>query len=538
MVKRQHLLFSLQRKRIRASWNKFNLYNALTWSKGLRKGTLYQQKWTAKAETRAYHGEKLTEAKFRNHFDGRLNAVAPLQSAAAREKSPATPFALQTYACLEKRLDTALFRSMFASSPRQAAQFIRYGKVKVNGVTIKHPGYLLKAGDVFSCDPERVLQAVGRQKPSIKESVECANRQIRRYNRYLKKCKRYPEYMFRARERFRNRHPWLVKKDRENAANKIAATNTAILAKMNQDINALTPSSVLKSILLNEPYFDKNGDLPKLSFGQDVHGKSLSVFQLVTGKRAILTPVKAETETVDAEGTETEVKPVAAETTEATAEKPAETTEAAETSSENSAESATSDVPPADEAKVDATVLSYFPPKTTDAEGKTIVRDKSDLPQHHADVKKLLLGIIQIRSEQIRKAAEKSQLDPNKPENYRPPYDPKWVERLPEEIPLIDAEAAEADPSAVLPLRLPWLGGGHYGLQEPEKPYFTPWAPRPFLSPFAILPHHIEVSFETCHAIYMRDPIARPGHSEVISPFSLDMHERAYMFYVTRRRKN
>lgn len=414
---------------------------------------------------------------------------------------------------------------MFASSPRQAAQFIRYGKVQVNGVTIKHPGYFLKAGDVFSCDPERVLQAVGRQKPSMKESVELVNRQIRRYNQYLKKCKKYPEYMFKTREKLRKRHPWLIQKDRDNAAARIAATNTAILTQMNKDINALTPSSVLKSILLNEPFFDKNSNLPDLKFGQDVQGKSLSVFQLVTGKRAILTPVKEATETTEA----------AAEPVVATAETPV-ATEVTETV--EAVEAVEAVEVQADESKVDATVLKYFPVKATDADGNTIAIDKADLPEHQSDIKKLLLGIIKIRSEQIRTESHAAQLDPNDPESFKTPFDPKWVERLGEEIPLIDAEAAEADPSSVAAPNLPWLGGGHYGLQDPEKPYFTPWAPRPFLSPFAILPHHIEVSFDTCHAIYMRDPIARPGHSEVISPFSLDMHERAYMFYVTRRRKN
>ena len=519
MVKRQNLLFSLQRKKIRASWNKFNLYNALVWNKGVRRGTLYQQKWTAKAETRAYHGEKLTETQFRNHFDGRLNAVAPLQSAAARENTPATPFALQTYASLEKRLDTALFRSMFASSPRQASQFIRYGKVKVNGVTIKHPGYLLKAGDVFSCDPERVLQAVGRSKPSVKESVELVNRQIRRYNRYVKKCKKFPEQMFKVRENHKKRHPWLLNKERENLSGKIAETNTKTLKRMNENINAVTPSSILKKILLNENVFDATGNLPNFGFGSDVQGKSLSVFQLATGKRAILTPVEPKEETKKEEAAEVKAEEVKAE--EVKAEEPATPVEVA----------------PVDEQKVEELITKILPPKKTDAEGKPIAVNKSELLPHAGDIKKLLLDIVKIRAEQIRVEANKSLIDPANPESYKTPYDPEWVKGLPEEIPLVDAEAAETDLQSVLPVRLPWLAGGLYGLQEPEKPYFTPWAPRPFLSPFAILPHHIEVSFETCHAIYMRDPIARPGHSEVISPFSLDMHERAYMFYVTRRRK-
>ena len=117
-------------------------------------------------------------------------------------------------------------------------------------------------------------------------------------------------------------------------------------------------------------------------------------------------------------------------------------------------------------------------------------------------------------------------------------YDPSWVKNLPEPVPLVDAEAAEADMNSVLPIRLPFGHGRLYGLAQPEKGYFTPWTPRQFLAPFAILPHHIEVSFLTCHAIYLRDPVARPGHSELISPFSLDMHERAHMYYFARRRKN
>ena len=231
-------------------------------------------------------------------------------------------------------------------------------------------------------------------------------------------------------------------------------------------------------------------------------------------KRAILTPVEPKEETKKEEAAEVKAEEVKAE-------EPATPVEVA----------------PVDEQKVEELITKILPPKKTDAEGKPIAVNKSELLPHAGDIKKLLLDIVKIRAEQIRVEANKSLIDPANPESYKTPYDPEWVKGLPEEIPLVDAEAAETDLQSVLPVRLPWLAGGLYGLQEPEKPYFTPWAPRPFLSPFAILPHHIEVSFETCHAIYMRDPIARPGHSEVISPFSLDMHERAYMFYVTRRRK-
>lgn len=43
------------------------------------------------------------------------------------------PYMAMTFAPLERRLDTAIFRSLFASSTRQARQFVVHGAVKVNG---------------------------------------------------------------------------------------------------------------------------------------------------------------------------------------------------------------------------------------------------------------------------------------------------------------------------------------------------------------------------------------------------------------------
>ena len=46
---------------------------------------------------------------------------------------PATPYLNMTYAPIERRLDTAIFRALFASSTRQARQFVTHGYVRVNG---------------------------------------------------------------------------------------------------------------------------------------------------------------------------------------------------------------------------------------------------------------------------------------------------------------------------------------------------------------------------------------------------------------------
>jgi len=48
------------------------------------------------------------------------------------------PYMGMVYGPIERRLDTAIFRALFASSARQARQFVVHGSVKVNG---KKAGY-------------------------------------------------------------------------------------------------------------------------------------------------------------------------------------------------------------------------------------------------------------------------------------------------------------------------------------------------------------------------------------------------------------
>ncbi|KAL9059189.1 MAG: hypothetical protein Q9206_001602 [Seirophora lacunosa] len=75
-----------------------------------------------------------------------------------------TPYMNMVYAPLERRLDTAIFRAMFASSTRQARQLVVHGDVKVNGKKMIYPGYQLNPGDMFQVEPERVLFATGAPK--------------------------------------------------------------------------------------------------------------------------------------------------------------------------------------------------------------------------------------------------------------------------------------------------------------------------------------------------------------------------------------
>ncbi|EEY15016.1 conserved hypothetical protein [Verticillium alfalfae VaMs.102] len=75
-----------------------------------------------------------------------------------------TPYMQMTYAPLERRLEVAIFRAMFASSTLQARQFCIHGAVRVNGQLMRSPGYLLNPGDMFQVDVERVLYATGKPK--------------------------------------------------------------------------------------------------------------------------------------------------------------------------------------------------------------------------------------------------------------------------------------------------------------------------------------------------------------------------------------
>ncbi|GAB7354606.1 hypothetical protein MBLNU459_g5045t1 [Dothideomycetes sp. NU459] len=212
MRKRFH---GLKKPKPRQDWSKWTLYNIsrmLTPFAGNK--TFFQQKWMAKSLTRAYHGEQIREGQWTRMFDRRLPAVVPMdyrvlartdgsdQAAGrgsglvkpaeddlaegarnggdgrdgrpgkgaknAKDRLPSAPaktsYMHMTYHPTERRLDTAIFRALFASSTRQARQFVVHGSVKVNGKKMIYPGYLLNPGDMFSVEPERVLYATGARK--------------------------------------------------------------------------------------------------------------------------------------------------------------------------------------------------------------------------------------------------------------------------------------------------------------------------------------------------------------------------------------
>ncbi|RQM07856.1 hypothetical protein DH86_00000737 [Scytalidium sp. 3C] len=173
--------------------------------------TFYQQKWMAKSTTRAYHGEQIKEKHWQRMFRSRLRSVVPMDHrylaendgsefaegrGSGKDIDPASdkkprgrtpiPYMHMTYAPAERRLDTAIFRALFASSARQARQFVVHGAVKVNGKKMIYPGYLLNPGDMFQVDPDRVLFATGAPKDKsqirrgrgMKRAIQARARQL------------------------------------------------------------------------------------------------------------------------------------------------------------------------------------------------------------------------------------------------------------------------------------------------------------------------------------------------------------------------
>lgn len=43
-----------------------------------------------------------------------------------------------------------------------------------------------------------------------------------------------------------------------------------------------------------------------------------------------------------------------------------------------------------------------------------------------------------------------------------------------------------------------------------------------YASPFIFIPAYLEVSFATCSVVYVRHPTARPGYSEIPTPYDAD----------------
>lgn len=104
------------------------------------KGTSYSKRYRdtlqASKRFRLFYGNML-KSKFKKHL---------LELKTIKSDSPKIFLLTQ----LEKRLDTVLYRSKFATTFREARQLIIHGKIQVNREKVRSPSYVLKPGDLIS----------------------------------------------------------------------------------------------------------------------------------------------------------------------------------------------------------------------------------------------------------------------------------------------------------------------------------------------------------------------------------------------------
>lgn len=132
--------------------------------------TLFQQRWLSKRLTKGYHAEHINAKMFERWFlpatlprvrsptaggtgvvaselskwvEGRERAggrTRYAKDAAAAEKEASAPVGTLMFTETERRIDTLVFRSCFASSISQARAFVIGGHVKINGRSVSEQG--------------------------------------------------------------------------------------------------------------------------------------------------------------------------------------------------------------------------------------------------------------------------------------------------------------------------------------------------------------------------------------------------------------
>ena len=123
------------------SWNKYNMYNQTQVPSlkdtgadtiSLMRYGQYGERLVSKRISRQYHGQGLAERVFKKQlYNPRFNVVAGGRP--GRE----TLIWGGLYHGVERRLDTVIFRSLFATSIQQARQLVLHGHVEVNGKRVR-----------------------------------------------------------------------------------------------------------------------------------------------------------------------------------------------------------------------------------------------------------------------------------------------------------------------------------------------------------------------------------------------------------------
>ncbi|KAG6331778.1 hypothetical protein ID866_7310 [Astraeus odoratus] len=199
-------VFAFRKALPRMSWSVRNLFNL--WQRSLgdkvvkfnnTNKTLFQQRWTAKALMRAYHGDFINEKIFKRwYLPATLPDVRPRNRTSARDalalddyagrneqlerairrkeeedKKGLAPVGSLTMAEVERRIDVFIFRCCFAHSVYEARRMVIHGHVLLNGRKHTNANTRLAPGDMVSVDPAVIpfLQDPKQTKGNLKNKA-------------------------------------------------------------------------------------------------------------------------------------------------------------------------------------------------------------------------------------------------------------------------------------------------------------------------------------------------------------------------------
>jgi len=160
--------------------------------------TLFQQRWTAKALMRAYHGDFIPEKTFKrwylpatlpdvrprqqtkdkaslllDEFSGRTNQLERAERRKKEEDEKGlAPVGSLMMAEVERRIDVFIFRCCFASSVYEARRLVIHGHVLLNGKKHSDANTRLAPGDMVSVDPVEIRFLQEPKQPKEPESEE------------------------------------------------------------------------------------------------------------------------------------------------------------------------------------------------------------------------------------------------------------------------------------------------------------------------------------------------------------------------------
>lgn len=491
---------SLKRGRVRQTWNKYNLFNLSKVERTIPNfiwRTFFQQKWTSKALTRAYHGEHIKERKWERMFSRRMLSVVNMdpvymahndgsEQAAGRgsgkvkpsyedvtpwhergqtagkqkpgmpfepdldlvevdmEARPSreetnvqqftgqTPYMSMAYAPLERRIDVAIFRALFASSTRQARQFVIHGAVKVNGQVMRHPSYLLNPGDMFQVNPESVLFATGKKKPSPAGKPGESSQEGGEEEAEAEEAEAEEAAVEEESSKSEDAEAKLPEVAEEDAE--------ARKADISRELKFLTKAA--KEILQ-----EQKGDLK------------------VKQKRRFREFIKMSKDALSRAGRA------------------------------GGAEAVASDKTVVDEINTMLRDLVVSDPKVGEKAEQTGVFTADEVSKASESAEK------KEKEVQVEKKESKGHI-------------------------MSDREVEEMNK-----LLKEWEDNP----EDPSKPYLTPWEPRRFMGAFAYIPRYLEVNQNICAAVYLRHPVARQRYAEVPTPFPPHVMQLAFNWYLRRR---